>query len=198
MVLASETSSPRSVSVETGIVLVFDLNNTLCKTDTLREALIITALRFPIQTLVLAADRKKTKAQFKRRVADNVTLAPDRLPHNRTVLDAVRAARSNGQRTALVSASEQRQVTAIAEHLGLFGEALGTGGNLATEVNPGGKAKAEVLAVRYGEKWLGRMKLLTHRGFMDDDPIVFAMYDRISLMAGAVAAVILLVAVGGW
>ncbi|MDP5305856.1 UbiA family prenyltransferase [Paracoccus spongiarum] len=32
--------------------------------------------------------------------------------------------------------------------------------------------------------WLGRMQLLTRRGFMTDDPIVFTLRDRVSLLSG--------------
>ena len=33
--------------------------------------------------------------------------------------------------------------------------------------------------------WLGRLQILTRRGFMTDDPIVFAIRDRVSLLAAA-------------
>lgn len=42
--------------------------------------------------------------------------------------------------------------------------------------------------------WLSRISILTHRGHMDDDPIVFAARDRISLLTVATVFAILLVA----
>jgi 4-hydroxybenzoate polyprenyltransferase/phosphoserine phosphatase len=42
--------------------------------------------------------------------------------------------------------------------------------------------------------WISRMEMVTHRGGMHDDPIVFAVRDRISLIC---AAAILVLAVGG-
>jgi 4-hydroxybenzoate polyprenyltransferase len=38
--------------------------------------------------------------------------------------------------------------------------------------------------------WITRMWMMTHRGFMNDDPVVFAVRDRISLMLGALVAVV--------
>jgi 4-hydroxybenzoate polyprenyltransferase len=42
--------------------------------------------------------------------------------------------------------------------------------------------------------WVGRIWLLAHRGQMNDDPVSFALRDRTSLMLGAAAAVIFLLA----
>ena len=42
--------------------------------------------------------------------------------------------------------------------------------------------------------WLGRTFLLTARGKMHDDPVIFVATDRVSLLTGALAAVIFLVA----
>lgn len=42
--------------------------------------------------------------------------------------------------------------------------------------------------------WLGRVWLLAHRGEMTDDPVSFALRDRVSLMLAAAAAVIFLLA----
>ncbi|MEO1137360.1 MAG: hypothetical protein AAFW68_12270, partial [Pseudomonadota bacterium] len=42
--------------------------------------------------------------------------------------------------------------------------------------------------------WLGRIWALAHRGHMPDDPIVFALRDRISLLCGLICAGALLLA----
>ena len=39
--------------------------------------------------------------------------------------------------------------------------------------------------------WVSRMILKTRRGEMDDDPIVFALKDRVSLVTGVACAVII-------
>jgi hypothetical protein len=43
--------------------------------------------------------------------------------------------------------------------------------------------------------WLSRLVIVTHRSFMTDDPIVFAVTDRVSWIAGAVIAAVCLAAV---
>jgi 4-hydroxybenzoate polyprenyltransferase/phosphoserine phosphatase len=45
--------------------------------------------------------------------------------------------------------------------------------------------------------WIGRLVLLTHRGFMDDDPVVFAVKDTISLACGALTLAIAVAATVG-
>jgi 4-hydroxybenzoate polyprenyltransferase len=42
--------------------------------------------------------------------------------------------------------------------------------------------------------WIGRVLLLTHRGEMRDDPVVFAASDRISLICAAIAGAVFLIA----
>ena len=46
--------------------------------------------------------------------------------------------------------------------------------------------------------WLSRIAILTHRGHMDDDPIVFAAKDKISLLTGVVIVLIVLLAERGF
>jgi 4-hydroxybenzoate polyprenyltransferase len=42
--------------------------------------------------------------------------------------------------------------------------------------------------------WITRVWMLTHRGQMHDDPVVFAIRDRVSLIVGALFAVVFWVA----
>ena len=46
--------------------------------------------------------------------------------------------------------------------------------------------------------WLSRMELMTERGFMNDDPIVFAARDRMSVVSGLLIILILILAATGW
>ena len=46
--------------------------------------------------------------------------------------------------------------------------------------------------------WLSRIAILTHRGWMHDDPIVFAAKDRISIVTLLVVIMIVLAAERGW
>ena len=46
--------------------------------------------------------------------------------------------------------------------------------------------------------WVGRLQLMTRRGFMTDDPIVFTLRDRVSGICGVLMLAIFLVsALGG-
>jgi 4-hydroxybenzoate polyprenyltransferase len=42
--------------------------------------------------------------------------------------------------------------------------------------------------------WITRVWMLTHRGEMHDDPVVFAVRDRVSLIVGALFCVVFWVA----
>ena len=39
--------------------------------------------------------------------------------------------------------------------------------------------------------WIGRILLLTHRGHMHEDPVVFAVTDRVSLACGVVTVLVI-------
>jgi hypothetical protein len=43
--------------------------------------------------------------------------------------------------------------------------------------------------------WLCRVWLLASRGDLDEDPVVFALTDKMSLVIGAIVAVIVLLAI---
>lgn len=130
------------------VALVVDLDSTLCRTDTLHEALMRLALQSPWRMPLLALRVRDGKAAFKAHVADRMIPAPDSLVFDETVLALIRAAREEGRRVALVSASDRRVVQSVASHLGLFDEVLGTGDGDGQ--NLGGAAKAELLSARFG------------------------------------------------
>ena len=43
--------------------------------------------------------------------------------------------------------------------------------------------------------WISRIWIIAHRGNMDDDPIVFALKDKISVLCGALIGLCMLLAV---
>ncbi|HEX5374097.1 MAG TPA: UbiA family prenyltransferase [Aquabacterium sp.] len=55
-------------------------------------------------------------------------------------------------------------------------------------------AKVAWLLVPIMLYWISRIWMQTYRGHMDDDPLVFALKDRISLLTGAAAALVLVLA----
>lgn len=128
------------------VLLVADLDGTLCRTDTLHEALLALVSRNPALLLRLPGWLALGKAGFKSRVADEQVIGGDELPLNDDVLNELRAARTAGRRTALVTASDQRQADAVAAATGLFDEVHGTTGDR----NLKGDEKAKFLIERFG------------------------------------------------
>lgn len=131
-----------------GRVLVVDLDGTLCRTDTLHEAILGLTAHKPATLLNLPGWLAEGRAGLKARVADALIIPGEGLPLNDTVLEEIRAAKAAGRRVALVSAADQRQVMAVAETVGLFDEVHGS----AEGTNLKGAEKAAFLTARYGEK----------------------------------------------
>lgn len=129
-------------------VLAVDLDGSLSRSDTLYEALFAHLAKNPGHVLRPVGWLGRGKAGFKRALADHSLADPATLPLNETVIARIKAAREAGQRVVLVSAADQRQVTAVADHLQLFDEAHGSDGNL----NLSGAAKAVFLVDRFGSK----------------------------------------------
>lgn len=142
--------------------LVIDLDGTLCTIDTLHEGLIALAATRPHALFRLATKISKGKAELKRFVAEASPISPEGLPFDTAVLDLIKDARAEKRRVALVSATDQRNVDAIANHLELFDEAFGTNGEASPGRNLSGEAKAAFLASRYGDRgfdYLGDSKV---------------------------------------
>jgi len=71
---------------------------------------------------------------------------PATLPYREEVLDAIRRARKDGRQVLLVTAADQATADAVAAHVGLFDEAIGSDG--ANNLKAG--RKAEFLVSRFG------------------------------------------------
>ena len=126
--------------------LVVDLDGTLCRTDTLHEGLLRLVASRPSALFSLPRWLAEGRAGLKARLADQGVIEANELPLNQAVTETVRTAKEAGRRTALVSAADHRQVTAVAEATGLFDEAYGS----AEGHNLKGTAKADFLNEHYG------------------------------------------------
>ena len=135
-------------SVSDSAVFVVDLDGTLCRTDTLHEALLGLATTRPAVFIAQFGQLLKGRAAFKGHLVSNYLLVGKALPLNENVLDLVRRARAEGRRTVLATATHQRQAVAVAEATGLFDEVFGTEG----DDNLKGEAKAHFLIERFGAK----------------------------------------------
>lgn len=138
------------ISPETKPPLVVDMDGTLCRTDTLHEGLLGLLVTRPLAFLASFPAVMKGKAALKDHVARHHIVDPATLPYDPAVLELIRTARDEGRQVELVSASDHRQVAAVASHLGLFDAVIGTGD--APGGNLRGSAKADLLIARHGEK----------------------------------------------
>jgi 4-hydroxybenzoate polyprenyltransferase len=129
------------------VPLVVDLDGTLCRTDTLHEALLMHLSGHPMALVSLPGWLARGRAAFKARLAERMIVTGDLLPLNETVLGLVREARKKGRPVFLVSAADQKQAEAVAAPLGLFDEVVGTG----NDRNLKGPAKADYLVDRFGK-----------------------------------------------
>ncbi|MCT4331783.1 UbiA family prenyltransferase [Paracoccus sp. YLB-12] len=132
------------------VPLIVDMDGTLCRTDTLHEGVLGLMAQNPLQALRLPVWLRDGKAGFKRHVADRHLIDAATLPYDDDVLDLIQIARNEGRPVALISAADHRQVEAVANHLGLFDLALGTGSPIV-EGNLRGEAKARFLVENFGE-----------------------------------------------
>lgn len=128
--------------------LVVDLDGTLIRSDLLVESLFAYLGADPLRFLPLAGALRGGKAAFKAEIARRVAIDPANLPYDERVLLLIREARDNGGRAFLASASNERYVREVAEHLRLF-----DGWFASTDSeNLSSSAKAKRLVQAFGEK----------------------------------------------
>ena len=115
--------------------LFVDLDGSLVKTDTLWESIALLLRAKPIALLLLPLWVLKGKREFKRRIADIRRPDPSLLPYNEELLNYLKE-ESTKRKLYLVSAADQRIVSSIADHLGIFEDAIGTNAsrNLRSEI----------------------------------------------------------------
>jgi hypothetical protein len=97
------------------------------------------ALALPFWTL-------QGRAVVKRRIAERVKLAPDTLPYNLEVIQWLREEKAKGRNLILATAAEMQLAAAVADHVGLFDNVLGSDG----VHNLKGAKKLDALRARYG------------------------------------------------
>lgn len=131
---------------EGAIPLAVDLDGTLCPVDTFHESALLLLSRTPWRLPRMIAWLREGKAGFKARLAAEAVASADTLPVREEVLDLIRQAKAAGRPVWLVSAADQRQVEAVAAHVGLFDRAIGSN----ADRNLAGRKKADFLVSQFG------------------------------------------------
>lgn len=131
-------------------ILVVDMDGTLFRNDTMHEALAALIAERPVESISLATRLTRRKAAWKAALADRMLADPAELRLRPEVMAEIDAARATGPKVALVSASDQRQVDKVANALGVFDEAFGSGQLAESGKNLSGRIKADFLSVRFG------------------------------------------------
>lgn len=127
--------------------LVVDLDGTLLRSDMLIETAFVSLGQNPLSLLAMARALLSGKANLKHFLAMNVDFAPELLPFDDAVLGKIHEAKAQGRKIYLASASSERVVSSIADHLDLFD------GIFASDetTNLSGHAKAKRLVEAFGE-----------------------------------------------
>ena len=127
--------------------LCVDLDGTLVYSDTLADSM-VSLTGSPRLLRALLALPAGGRAAFKRRIAAAARLDVETLPYNEELIAYLQGQKEAGRYLVLATAADQTIADAVARHLGLFDEVIGSDG----ERNLKGRAKAAALAQRFGEQ----------------------------------------------
>lgn len=100
--------------------LVVDLDGTLIHSDLLVESAFAHVGAAPLRIGGLLLSLSKGKAALKAKIASGTPIDATHLPYDDRIVALVRETREAGRPVHLASASNERYVRAVAEHLGLF------------------------------------------------------------------------------
>ncbi len=106
--------------------LYVDLDGTLLATDMLWESLIFVSRQHPRALPAIFWELRKGKAAFKEALAQATSLDASELPYRESVLTFLRQEKEQGRRIILATATHQKTAQAIAAHVNVFDDVLGT------------------------------------------------------------------------
>ena len=107
--------------------LIVDLDGTLTRSDTLYEAFFkFIKLDFYSNLILSIKWVLKGKLFFKNELSKVVLIDPSKLPFSEEVIDCIKEHKRNKYRIILCSASHERQVKLVADHLGIFDDHYGS------------------------------------------------------------------------
>jgi 4-hydroxybenzoate polyprenyltransferase len=128
--------------------LIVDLDGTLIRSDLLIESAFAHVGADPLRIGGVLLNLSKGKAALKAEIARETAIDAAHLPYDERIVALVREAHEAGRPVYLASASNERYVGAVAEHLGLFDGwfASNERNNLSSST------KAHKLVEKFGEK----------------------------------------------
>jgi phosphoserine phosphatase len=126
-------------------VLCVDLDGTLVRGDCMVYCARLLLYRRPWYALGMAVWHWRGRAALKDHIARRVAFDPASLAYHRELLSWLGQEKTKGRRLVLASGSDRRIVAAVARHLGLFDDALGSDGR----INLTGPRKEAALSARY-------------------------------------------------
>lgn len=142
---------PGSVADPTGAevpeVLAVDLDGTLLRSNMLHETFWSAFSRDWRLPFAAAMHLRQGRAALKRMLVSRSDVNVAALPYDDEVLEYVRDWRARGGKAILVTATDQHLAELIADHLGVFDEAVGSDGLR----NLKGRHKADYLVQRFGK-----------------------------------------------
>lgn len=127
--------------------LVVDLDGTLIRSDMLIEMAFGFLGQFPLSAFKLPLWFWSGRVVLKRRLAESIDIDVATLPYDEAVLSYIREAQAQGRPVYLASASDERLVRAVADHLGIFEGWFASDG----AINLSGAVKATRLVEAFGE-----------------------------------------------
>ncbi|MCB8839751.1 UbiA family prenyltransferase [Aurantimonas sp. VKM B-3413] len=124
-----------------------DLDGTLIRSDLLWESLFLATRQSPQLMWRLPLWASEGKARLKAELGRLIEFDPALLPYRQEVVEALRAARSEGRTIILATGANERLAHAVAGHLGLFDEVMAS----CDAVNLTAERKLERITARCGE-----------------------------------------------
>jgi 4-hydroxybenzoate polyprenyltransferase/phosphoserine phosphatase len=141
-------SGERGPGSSANIALVVDLDGTLVRTDLLFESFfssVTLGLRHHFSTIKALF---RGKAAVKSYLAETGTVDHTVLPYDADVLELIHAAKADGRKVYLATASDIRHAEGVSRHLDLFDGIFSSDGSQ----NLSGKAKADKLVQEFGDR----------------------------------------------
>jgi 4-hydroxybenzoate polyprenyltransferase/phosphoserine phosphatase len=127
--------------------IVVDLDGTLVRSDLLVESTFAHLGTNPLRVLNLFSAILRGKAAFKAEIAAKTDIDVSHLPYDEDVVSLIRQRRAEGNQVYLASASNERYVRDVADHLGLFDGCFASN----NKENLSSRSKARRLVEAFGE-----------------------------------------------